>query len=85
MVIDNLVHWIFLKEIGEIPNLYAYPYGEADEQIFDLLKNYKFKVSFGQHSGAINETSNLYYLSRFSLNERYVRTKFDAFLMCSFI
>ena len=62
---------IFLKEIGEIPNLYAYPYGEADENIFNVLKNYKFKVAFGQHSGAINETSNLYYLSRFSLNERY--------------
>ena len=72
---------IFLKEIGEIPNLYAYPYGEADEQIFDLLKKYKFKVAFGQHSGAINETSNLYYLPRFSLNERYGeidRVKFAA-------
>ena len=62
---------IFLKEIGEIPNLFAYPYGETDEKLFDILKNYKFKVAFGQHSGAINETSNLYYLSRFSLNERY--------------
>ena len=62
---------IFLKEIGEIPNLYAYPYGEADENFFDVLKNYKFKVAFGQHSGAVNETSNLYYLPRFSLNERY--------------
>jgi len=72
---------IFLKEIGEIPNLFAFPYGEADEKFFDLLKNYKFKVAFGQHSGSINETSNLYYLSRFSLNERYGeidRVKFAA-------
>ena len=72
---------IFLKEIGEIPNLYAYPYGEADEKLFDLLKNYKYKVAFGQHSGAMNETSNLYYLPRFSLNERYGeidRVKFAA-------
>ncbi len=72
---------IFLKEIEEIPNLYAYPYGEADEKIFNLLKKYKYKVAFGQHSGAINETSNLYYLSRFSLNERYGeidRVKFAA-------
>ncbi len=72
---------IFLKEIGEIPNLYAYPYGEANKKLFDLLKNYKFKVAFGQHSGAINETSNLYYLPRFSLNERYGeidRVKFAA-------
>ncbi len=34
---------IFLKEIGKTPDLYAYPYGEADEKIFDLLKKYKYK------------------------------------------
>ncbi len=62
---------IFLKEIGEIPNLYAYPYGEVDENFFNVLKDYKFKVAFGQHSGVVNETSHLYYLPRFSLNERY--------------
>ena len=72
---------IFLKEIGEIPTLYAHPYGESDDKIFDLLKKYKYKVAFGQHSGAINETSNFYYLPRFSLNERYGeidRVKFTA-------
>jgi len=62
---------VFLRELGEIPNLFAYPYGEADEKMFDILKDYKFKVAFGQHSGVINETSRLYYLPRFSLNEKY--------------
>ena len=72
---------IFLKELGEIPSLFAYPYGEANQKMMDLLKEYKFKVAFGQHSGVINETSNLYYLPRFSLNERYGeldRVKFAA-------
>ncbi len=72
---------IFLKEINEIPSLFAYPYGEADERLFNILKDYKYKVAFGQHSGVINETSNLYYLPRFSLNERYgeiERVKFAA-------
>ena len=72
---------IFLKELGEIPSLFAYPYGEADSRIIEILKEYKFKVAFGQHSGVINETSNLYYLPRFSLNERYGnidRVKFAA-------
>jgi len=72
---------IFLKELGEIPSLFAYPYGEADERIMDILQNYKYKVAFGQHSGVINETSNLYYLPRFSLNEKYGdldRVKFAA-------
>jgi len=62
---------VFLKELGEIPALFAYPYGETNENIMELLKDYKFKVAFGQHSGVINETSNLYYLPRFSLNEKY--------------
>ena len=62
---------VFLKELGQIPSLYAYPYGEVDEKMIELLKDYKFKVAFGQHSGVINETSNLYFLPRFSLNEKY--------------
>jgi len=72
---------IFLKELGNIPSLFAFPYGEANERIMSLLKEYKYKVAFGQHSGVINETSNLYYLPRFSLNERYGeidRVKFAA-------
>ena len=72
---------IFLKELGEIPSLFAYPYGETSNEIIDLIKNYKFKVAFGQHSGIINETSNMYYLPRFSLNEKYGeidRVKFAA-------
>ena len=72
---------IFLKELGSIPTLFAYPYGEADKKIMKLLKDYKFKVAFGQHSGVINETSNMYYLPRFSLNEKYGkidRLKFAA-------
>ena len=72
---------IFLKELGKIPNLFAYPYGEADKRIINILKEYKYKVAFGQHSGVVNETSNLYYLPRFSLNEKYGnlnRVKFAA-------
>ena len=72
---------IFLKELGEIPTLFAFPYGETTDEIIELIKEYKFKVAFGQHSGIINETSNMYYLPRFSLNERYGeidRVKFAA-------
>ena len=72
---------IFLKELGEIPTLFAFPYGETTDEIIELVKEFKFKVAFGQHSGIINETSNMYYLPRFSLNERYGeidRIKFAA-------
>ena len=72
---------IFLRELGKVPSLFAYPYGETNQEIINIIKKYKFKVAFGQHSGGINETSNLYYLQRFSLNERYGeidRVKFAA-------
>ncbi len=77
----ELSNKIFLKEIGEIPSLFAFPYGETNNEIIELIKKYKFKVAFGQHSGVINETSNMYYLPRFSLNEKYGaidRVKFAA-------
>ena len=67
----ELSNKIFLEELGAIPTLFAYPYGETNQKIINLLKDYKYKVAFGQHSGVINETSNLYYLPRFSLNEKY--------------
>ncbi len=77
----ELSNKIFLRELGEIPTLFAYPYGETSTEIISLIKEYKFKVAFGQHSGVINETSNMYYLPRFSLNEKYGeldRVKFAA-------
>ena len=68
---------IFLKELGEIPNLFAYRYGETDEKFFTLLKDYKFKVAFGQHSGVIDinisdasfKSSVSFFLERFILLE----------------
>ena len=77
----ELSNKIFLKELGKTPNLFAYPYGETSEEIFQIMKDYNYKVAFGQHSGVINETSNMYYLPRFSLNEKYGeidRVKFAA-------
>ena len=61
----------FLNEINEIPQLFAYPYGETSMQVINIIKDYKFKAAFGQHSGVINETSDFNYLPRFSLNEKY--------------
>ena len=62
---------IFLKELGEIPSLFAFPYGETNLDLMNMIEDYNFKAAFGQHSGVINETSNMYYLPRFSINEKY--------------
>ena len=61
----------YLSEINEVPKLFAYPFGEASKDVIDILKDYKFKAAFGQHSGVVNETSDFNYLPRFSLNEQY--------------
>ena len=71
----------FLKELGEVPKLFAYPFGEANQKVIEIIKDYGFKASFGQHSGVMNETSDFNYLPRFSLNERYGdidRVKFSS-------
>ena len=71
----------FLNELNEVPKLFAYPFGEANENVINIIKDYGFKASFGQHSGIINETSDFNYLPRFSLNEKYgdiERVKFSS-------
>ena len=64
-------HKSFIKNLGFIPNLFAYPYGESSKAVIDLLKEFGFTHAFGQHSGVISSYDNHYYLPRFSLNERF--------------
>ena len=61
----------FEKELGETPNLIAYPYGETSMAVVNLVKDMGFIAGFGQHSGAIGPSEPLYYLPRFSMNENF--------------
>jgi peptidoglycan/xylan/chitin deacetylase (PgdA/CDA1 family) len=61
----------FMKELGFVPNLFAYPYGETSKDIFNVLKEFGISNVFGQHSGVLSKYSNRYYLPRFSLNEQF--------------
>ena len=61
---------IFLRELGYIPNLFSYPFGEYSK----FMKNYistNFKYSFGQHSGVIDVNKDSFELPRFPINEKY--------------
>ncbi len=65
---------IFLNELGYIPNLFSYPFGEYSE----FMKNYisqNFKYAFGQHSGVIDLNKNKFELPRFPINEKYGELK----------
>ncbi len=64
-------HKSFLKELGFIPELFAYPYGETSKDVINILKEFNITHAFGQHSGVISIYDNEYYLPRFSLNEQF--------------
>ena len=61
----------FEKELGAKPDLFAYPFGEANNKVVDMVREAGFVASFGQHSGAIGTSSPLFYLPRFAMNEAY--------------
>ncbi|MFC4351949.1 polysaccharide deacetylase family protein [Fodinicurvata halophila] len=61
----------FEKELGQIPSLFAYPYGESSKAVQELVEEAGFEAAFGQHSGVIGTTLNRFNLPRFALNEDY--------------
>ncbi len=54
------------EEIGFAPALFAYPYGEADEDLRELISELGW-AAFGQQSGPMGETSDLTMLPRFPM------------------
>ena len=61
----------FAKELGEMPTLFAYPYGEAGLDVAGMVNDTGFTAAFGQHSGAIGPDHDFFFLPRFALNENY--------------
>ncbi|MEK9723434.1 MAG: polysaccharide deacetylase family protein [Rhodospirillaceae bacterium] len=64
-------HARFEAELGFRPKLFAYPYGEAGLRDVGLVKDAGFAAAFGQHSGVIGSTGDMFYLPRFAMNETY--------------
>jgi len=61
----------FQKELGFVPKIFAYPYGEASQSVFQIARDAGFTAAFGQHSGAFNQHGEFFYLPRFAMNETY--------------
>jgi|TARA_Y100000590_G_scaffold461678_1_gene623825 peptidoglycan/xylan/chitin deacetylase (PgdA/CDA1 family) len=61
----------FYEELEIRPTLFAYPFGEASNRIKKIVENSGFTHAFGQHSGAVNFSSDRYYMPRFALNESF--------------
>ena len=61
---------IFKKELGYIPTLFSYPFGEYSKFMKDYISK-NFTMAFGQHSGVIDINKDKYELPRFPINEKY--------------
>jgi peptidoglycan/xylan/chitin deacetylase (PgdA/CDA1 family) len=59
------------EELGEVPPLFAYPFGEASTEIQNLVRNAGHIAAFGQHSGPLDASSDPFYMPRFALNEAF--------------
>lgn len=59
------------EKLGQRPDLFAFPYGEASSKAISVVRGFGMRAAFGQHSGAIGTSDDLYYLARFALNEKY--------------
>ncbi len=62
---------IFKKELGSISKFFSYPFGEYSNDFKKLIEEFGFQYAFGQHSGVIDGTKNVYELPRFPINEKY--------------
>ena len=61
---------IFLRELGYIPVLFSYPFGEYSKFMKDYISK-SFEYAFGQHSGVIDLNKDRFELPRFPINEKY--------------
>lgn len=61
----------FRSELGFVPKLFAYPYGEFGLRERALVSEAGFSAAFGQYSGVANAKGDPFALPRFALNEHY--------------
>ena len=65
---------LFLNNIGYVPTIFSYPFGEYSEFIRNYISK-NFKYAFGQHSGVIDLNKEKFQLPRFPINENYGKLK----------
>lgn len=70
----DAAHAFIEQHLGKQPLLFAYPYGEYNKTVQDLLKVRGY-IAFGQQSGAIGQHSDPLGLPRFPLSGNYANLK----------
>lgn len=65
------------------PTVFAYPYGEFDEEMKTIVKAIGFKGAAAQNSGVIDTSTDLFQLPRFPMSESYASMFEEKALMQS--
>ncbi|MEQ8425669.1 MAG: polysaccharide deacetylase family protein, partial [Cyclobacteriaceae bacterium] len=71
------------ESLGIKPSVFAYPYGEFDEEMKTIVKATGFKGAAAQNSGVIDNTTDLFQLPRFPMSESYAKMFEEKALMQS--
>ena len=58
---------LFTKRMGYKPESYAYPYGEYNDEVKNIISQFGFKGILNQSTGSVNSTSNPYDIYRIAL------------------
>ena len=65
----------FQQELGITPRYFAYPYGEYNLAVRDMLAGLGFEAAFGQASGVAHTSTHAYEYPRFAFNAHYGTVK----------
>jgi peptidoglycan/xylan/chitin deacetylase (PgdA/CDA1 family) len=57
----------FIEELGGVPELFAYPFGEHSSSLQELVARHGHAAAFGQHSGVLHSKENFLALPRYPL------------------
>ena len=64
-------HRRFEAELGFVPRIFAYPFGEASLEIMKATREMGIEFAFGQNSAVLHKSSDPLLLPRFPFNETY--------------
>lgn len=58
---------LFEKNLNKTPTMYAYPYGEFNEETKNAIKSFNFKAIFNQNNGSVSHASDPLDINRIAL------------------
>lgn len=61
----------YQDELGMVPDIFAYPYGEYGTEVQRIVAKAGFRAAFGQQSGVLYSGADRFALPRFAMSENY--------------